>query len=125
GATPLHGSLHRETHRWRAELLGLAQDQGEDAIWIERIKVLTSPVYDLVQLAERDALTKIVLETLDQARIQPNNLPNEIKEMLEILPPEIRSNVESDWEESQQATAIEDVRAIILDALGTKGGQTT
>ncbi len=125
GATPLHGSLHRETHHWRAELLGRAQDQGEEAIWIERIKILTSPVYDLAQLAERDTLTKIVLETLEQARVEPGNLPNEIKEMLEVLPPEVRNEVESDWGESQRTTAMEDVRAIILDALGTKGGQVS
>jgi len=125
GTTPLHGSLHRDTHRWRAELLGRAQDQGEEAIWIERIKVSTSPVYNLAQLAERDALTKIVLETLEQARVEPENLPDDIKEMLDVLPPEVRSEVEYDWGESQQATAIEDVRAIILDALGTKGGQVS
>jgi len=125
GATPLHGSLHRETHRWRAELLGRAQDQGEDAIWIERIKVSTSPVYDVAQLAERDSLTKIVLETLEEAQVQPGNLPDDIKEMLDILPPEIRFEVESDWGENQRAQAMEDVRAIILDALGTTGGQSS
>ncbi|HAA04824.1 MAG TPA: DNA repair exonuclease, partial [Syntrophobacteraceae bacterium] len=100
GPTPLHGSLHRETHRWRAELLGRAQDQGEETIWIERMKVSTSPVYDLAQLAERDALTKIVLETLDQAGIEPGNLVAEIKDikdMLDVLPSEVRSEVESDW----------------------------
>jgi len=125
GATPLHGSLHREMHRWQAELLGRAQDQGEEAIWIERIKVATSPVYDLAQLAERDALTKIVLQTLEQARIEPGNLPDEIKEMLDILPPEVRCEVEFDWEESQRLTTMEDVQAIILEALGTKGGQSS
>ena len=122
GATPLHGSLHRETHHWRAELLGRVQDQGEETIWIERIKVSTTPVYDLAQLAERDALATIVLETLEQARVEPENLPDEIKEMLDVLPPEVRSEVESDWGESQRVTVMEDVRAIILDALGTKGG---
>jgi len=125
GATPLHGSLHREVHRWHAELLGRAQDQGEEAIWIERIKVSTSPVYDLAQLAERDVLTKIVLETLEQAKVEPGNLPADIKEMLDVLHPEVRSEVESDWDENQRATAMEDVRAIILDALGTKGGQVS
>ena len=45
--------------------------------------------------------------------------------MLDVLPPEVRSEVESDWDESQRAAAMEDVRAIILDALGTKGGQTS
>jgi len=123
GATPLHGSLHSETHRWHAETLGRAQDQGEEVVWIEQIKVSTSPVYNLAQLAERDALTKIVLETLEQARIESENLPAEIKEMLDVLPLEVRREVESDWDESQQAIAMEDVRAIILEALGTKGGQ--
>jgi uncharacterized iron-regulated protein len=45
----------------------------------------------------RDALTKIVLETLEQTRIEPGNLPVEIKEMLGMLPGEIHSEVESDW----------------------------
>jgi len=125
GATPLHGSLHRETYRWQAELLGRAQDHGEDAIWIERIKVLTSPVYDLAQLAERDALTKIVLETLGQATLEPGSLPGDIIDMLGVVPPEVRSEVESDWTGDHSVSVLEDVRAIILDALGTKGGQTS
>jgi exonuclease SbcD len=123
GATPLHGSLHRDSHRWRAELLARSQDQGADAIWIERIQVSTSPVYDLAKLAERDALTRIVLETLEQTRIEPGNLPDEIKEMLGVLPGEIRIGVESDWTEAGSLAVLEAVRAIILDALGTKGGQ--
>lgn len=122
GATPLHGSLHRETHRWRAELIGRAQDQGAEAIWIERIKAATSPVYDPAQLAERDTLTKIVLETLAQARIEAGNLPDEIKDMLGVLPNEIRRDVESDWTEGNGAAVMEEVRSIILEALGTKGG---
>ena len=122
GATPLHGSLHREMHRWHAELVGRAQEQGDETIWIEQVKVSTSPVYDLAQLGERDALTKIVLETLDQAMVEPGNLPGEIRDMLYVLPPEIRSEVENDLFTSKSATVMEDVRAIILDALGTKGG---
>ena len=123
GATPLHGSLHRETHRWHAELLARSQDQGQDAIWLERIKVSTSPVYDLAQLAERDALTRIVLETLEQASIEPETPPGEIKEMLGVLPSEIRSEVESDWKREGSAAVLEEVRAIILDALETRGGR--
>jgi len=123
GATSLHGSLHREADRWRAELLGRAQDQGMDVLWIERIKVGTSPVYDVELLAERDALTKIVLDTLAQAQVKPENFPDEIKEMLGVLPPEVQSEVASEWSESQRATAMEDVRAIILESLETKGGE--
>lgn len=125
GATPLHGSLHREAQRWRAELLGRAQEQGDEALWIEQIKISTSPMYDLADLAERDALTKIVLETLEAARIDPGSFPPEVKEMLDVLPPEIRSEVESEWDESRNPAVLEEVRAIILDALGTKGGQAS
>ena len=39
--------------------------------------------------------------------------------------PKSETEVESEWCESQRATAMEDVRAIILDALGTKGGQAS
>jgi hypothetical protein len=123
GATPLHGSLHRDSHRWRAELLACSQDQGADAIWIERVQVSTSPVYDIATLSERDALTGIVLETLNQARVEPRNLPEEIMEMLGVLPGEIRSEVESDWMGEGSAIVLKEVRAIILDALGTRGGR--
>ncbi|MBF0301848.1 MAG: DNA repair exonuclease, partial [Desulfamplus sp.] len=116
GATHLHGSLHRETYRWRAEILGIAQEQGEDDIWIEQIKVLTTPIYDLAQLAERDPLTKIVLETIDNANIQPENLPYEIKDMLGILPNEIQREIEYDLtKEDNSSLLLKDVRAIILD----------
>jgi hypothetical protein len=79
-------------------------------------------VYDLGKLASRDALTRIVLEILDGASIEPGSLPGEITEMLGVLPNEIRSEVESQWAGDASASLLEDVRSIILDALGTKGG---
>lgn len=123
GATSLHGSLHRDQQRWRAEVLARAQDQGAEAIWIERIKVATNPVYDVAQLAERDALTKIVVENLGEANKTLSTLPTEILDMLELLPPEVREEVEAEWGEDRREAVLNDVRAIILDALGTHGGQ--
>lgn len=125
GPTSLHGSLHRDVQRWRAEFLAKAQDQGADAIWIERIKIATAPVYDVAKLIERDALTKIVVESLDQARDELPTLPAEIEEMLGVLPPEVRKEVEAEWGEGQRSAVLSEVRAIILDALGTKGGQAS
>ncbi|MCU0573603.1 MAG: DNA repair exonuclease [Syntrophobacteraceae bacterium] len=123
GASPLHGSLHREAAWWRAELLGRAQEQGPEALWIEQIHVATSPVYDPGKLAERDELTRIVLEVLGEATVEPAGLPREVKDMLDVLPGEVRSEVESQWDGAGSASLLEDVKAIILDALGTKGGQ--
>ena len=125
GASPLHGSLHRERQRWRAEILGIAQDFGEDVVWIEQVKVATAPVYDLRELAERDALTKIVLETLEKATHDVSDMPDDIVEMLNLLPPEVRADVESDWQADQRASLMSDVRAIILESLQTTGGTTT
>ncbi len=123
GTTSLHGSLHRDGQRWRAELLASAQDQGAEAVWIERIKIATAPVYDAAQLGGRDALTKIVLENLNEAHDKQTTLPSEIEEMLGVLPAEVRREAEAEWGEDQRRDVLSDVRAIILDALGTKGGQ--
>lgn len=72
------------------------------SFWIEQVKVATSPVYDLDELAERDALTKIVLETLEDATHEVTNLPDDIVEMLNVLPAEVRAEVESDWQADQR-----------------------
>jgi hypothetical protein len=40
-----------------------------------------------------------------------------------VLPPEVRREVEAEWSEDQRSAVLNDIRAIILDALGTKGGQ--
>ncbi|MSU34247.1 MAG: DNA repair exonuclease [Pedosphaera sp.] len=125
GTTCLHGSLHRDGHRWRAELLACAQDQGAEALWIERIKIATTPVYDVAQLAERDGLTKIVVENLAEAHDKLTTLPAEIEEMLGVLPPELRREVEAEWGEDQRGAVLNDVRAIILEALSTKGGHAS
>jgi len=123
GTTQLHGSLHRNDEHWNAQFQASAQDLGAEAIWIERVTVSTSPVYDIAQLAERDALTKIVVSNLNETDHQPILLPPEIQEMLSILPLEVRSEVEEELNGQQRATVLSDVRAIILDALATNGGQ--
>ncbi len=122
GATRLHGELHRDPQRWRAELTARAQDSGEAVVWIERVRVETTPLYDLAKLAERDDLTRIVLETLAHARVGTMTLPTEIGEMLDLLPTEVRSVVETDLNEARRPAILDDVRSIILDALETKGG---
>lgn len=122
GPTQLHGSLHRDVQRWRAEILGIAQDFGEDCVWIEQVQMATSPVYDISELAERDALTKVVLETLERETQDLSNLPIDIAEMLDVLPAHVRGEVEEAWGTNQRPGLIGDVRAIILESLKTTGG---
>lgn len=124
GACPLHGLLLRETSRFRAETAAIAQDFGTDAIWIEQVKVATTPVYDLGIMADRDALTKTVLETLETATHQAETLPADILEMIKVLPSELQIEVEDEWDPSQRSALLEDVRSIILETLRTKGDPT-
>lgn len=122
GATTLHGSLHRDAQHWRAQVQALAQDFGEEAVWVERLRIGTSPVYDLAELAARDALTKTVLDSLETATHDLAALPDDISEMLDVLPPELRAEVAAEWDPGQRPALMEEVRAIILEALQTKGG---
>lgn len=125
GPSPLHGSLHRDASHWRAQVQAVAQDFGEEAVWIEQVKIATSPVYDLYELSERDALTKIVLETLAKATDDPSDLPEDIVEMLNLLTAEVRVEVESESPTDQPDALMSDVRAIILELLQTTGGTTS
>ena len=124
GPTVLHGSLHRDAERWRAEIEGIAQEFGESAVWIEEIKTATSPIYDLSQLADRDGLTKIVLESLEEASHDAGPLPEDIREMISTLPTELQAEVSSEWEPDQRSQLMSDVRAIILESLQRTGGNS-
>ena len=124
GATSLHGELHKNSQHWRAQLHAIAQDFGEESLWIEKMSIGTTPLYDVAQLAERDALTGTVLKALERATHALHQLPADILEMLDVLPPELRSEVERDWEESQREQLMGEVRAIILESLQTKGETT-
>ena len=123
GSTPLHGKLHREEQHCHAQLLAAAQELGAASLWVERIQIATAPVYDVARLAERDPLTRLVVESLREAGRAPVSLPGEIPEMLMILPPEIRAEIEAEWAEDRRGALLEDVRAIILETLGTGGGR--
>ncbi len=122
GATSLHGGLHREAAQWRANCIVCAQQCGQ-AMWIEEVKLRTSPTYDVADLASRDSLTGIVVSTLGVADHGTLEMPEEIMTMLDLLPPALRTEVESEWTGEGRHALLEDVRAIILEALATKGGE--
>ena len=94
----------------------------KNCVWIEQVKVATSPVYDISELAERDALTRIVLETLERETDDLSDMPVDITEMLDVLPAYVRGEVEEQWSVEQRSELLGDVRAIILESLKTKGG---
>lgn len=124
GATPLHGHLKRDPPWLRAECIAQGQIAAGDDVWVEEVEVKTSPVYDLGDLAARDELTRIVLETLEAADTGALEIPGEVTDMLQILPMEIRTAVAEDLGQDRRAALLDDVRAILLEALAQKGGES-
>lgn len=117
GATSLHGRLKRDLPGLRAECINQAQRVAA-AVWIENVEVRTTPLQDLAELATRDDLTRIVLETLESAATgSALSLPEEVRELLKILPLELATGVEDELAETERAALIDDVRAILLTAL--------
>lgn len=116
GATPLHAALKRDLPGLRAECINQAQSL-PDGVWIENVEARTTPRQNLAELAARDDLTRIVLETLDQAVSGELAVPDEVGDLLKILPPELRDGLEADLALVQRADLLDDVRGILLDAL--------
>jgi len=122
GATPLHEHLRRDLPRLRAECIAQAQQAAGEGIWIEEVALATTPVTDPAALAERDELTRTVLASLQAAEDRPVDVPDEVAAMLKVLPGELRATVEDELTGGSRAALLDDVRAIILDALATRTG---
>ena len=120
GATSLHGALLRDEQRWHAECIAVSQ-QCAGSVWIERVKLRTTPIYDLSDLAARDNLTAVVIDSLDG--VSPTEeLPDDIQAMLDLLPSAVREEVAHEWIGEAKSALLKDVRSIILEALVTRGG---
>ncbi|NBC48994.1 MAG: DNA repair exonuclease [Gammaproteobacteria bacterium] len=146
GHTPLHGGLARSLPAWRAQCQARAQITGGDRVWIEDLELATAPVYDLQRLAERDDLTRILLAGLAAAECPTSEpaagsasgpatepasgpgtgptaeAPPEVRDLLGILPAEIRTELEDALTAEQRPALLAEVRALLLESLRHSGG---
>lgn len=122
GVTPLHGALCSRPDRLEAEVQSIAEDFGEGVVWIERVKLATRPAISLEELAERDTLTKVVVEATLGGSGEAA-LPPEVSEMMGVLPPEIREELALALSASGIPTIYDDARSLILNRLVEKGGE--
>jgi hypothetical protein len=86
------------------------------------VRLATAPCYTLEALKARDDLTRIVLESLEAAAHGELALPDEARAMLDRLPdPEVRPALLAELAEANRAALLDDVRAILLEALRATG----
>jgi len=124
GATVLHGSLLLEQDKLEADILAIAQDIGEELLWIQSVVVATSPVYDLDDIAARDELTGSVLAALrDDAldQVLARAMPAEVGDMMAQLPAEIRREIEAELDDEKRSRLVAEVRELIVASLATGG----
>ena len=123
GNTKLHGALARDLPTWRAQCQARGQIIGGDRIWIEELESTTAPVYDLTQLAERDELTRILLSSLEEAGASALETPAEVRDLLSLLPAELRHVTEDSLDRQGRPALIAEVRALLLESLRRSGGE--
>ena len=99
GASDLHAALRRDLPGLRAECINQAQ-RLPDGIWIEDVEARTTPRQNLAELAARDDLSRVVLESLDLEA--GGDLAEEIGDLLKILPAELREGVEAELAPERQ-----------------------
>ncbi|NLT72241.1 MAG: DNA repair exonuclease [Verrucomicrobiaceae bacterium] len=126
GVTAINGALRGRPDRLEAEADSITGDFGEGAVWIEKIKIATRPEVSLEKLAQRDGLTKVVVEATLGTPAESDLvsvLPAEVGRMLTALPDDIREELKKGWTSEGLREIQDDARNLILEHLVSKGGE--
>lgn len=114
GSTDLHGLLHSGLSGWQAQCRSIAVDLNPDQLWFERLKLRTTPIYDPEELAQRDDLTALVMESL--ANFNPDQKPGAVVALEKKLPP---AALEELAELEKFSHLKDEVAAIVLHSIAT------
>lgn len=122
GTTPLHAQLRSRDEYLEAEILASSQEFGEGLVWLERVVLNTRAQVTLEELASRDSLTKLVVDSArDSRQTAAFSLPREVEDMLVILPQELREELLEEWNGTGRQAVLEDSCSIVLERLASRG----
>lgn len=117
GKTPLHDSLLAKRGKWVSEIRSLGLQVGIDSIWIEKVKLNTSPPRDSTDRSRLSDDARQELEELFDALATRNGLAKELGEdCLKRLPAELREALpidESHW----VAEVVAEARSRLMERL--------
>ncbi len=112
GSCAFHQEILANPQALEAECLSIAQGIDPELIWIERVAVKTRSRVDLQELAKRDDLTAMVLESLE--KFEPDPTLPAIAALHSKLAPEAIDSLKTSPSEMR-----DEVAAIVLQALET------
>ena len=133
GACTAHRLLVADPERWRSEVRAVAADVGRGTIWVEKVAIETSPVWDAKELADReDAFGGLVRASLDMGHDSEvlTAFASEVAELRRKLPggvfgsgdgPEIGS---PDWVRDALPSMADILLARLLDAADGKAASS-
>lgn len=117
GDSVLHDQLHAELSQWQAECVSIAAQVEDERIWFERLRIKTKPTYDPQELAERDDLTKLVLEALEH--FTPAQVPAPVAQLSDKLKSIDSKDLQSILATEDDAQLKADVTAIVLQSISS------
>ena len=97
--------------------VSIAAQVEDERIWFERLRIKTKPTYDPQLLAERDDLTKLVLEALDH--FTPAQIPAPVAQLSEKLKGIDSQDLQSVLATEGDDQLREDVTAIVLQSISS------
>jgi DNA repair exonuclease SbcCD nuclease subunit len=109
GATRAHAKLIADAERWTSEIRAAANESG--VVWVEKIEVKTRP--PAVSIVPDDALAELV-RAVREIKAEPEALKDEIKDLCQKLPPEVREEMNLD----DLAPILDEVEELLAGRLG-------
>lgn len=93
GASPAHAALARKPDEFAQQIRAAAVEFSEAEVWVEQVRVRTSPALDLAALRSREDAIGSLAAAFERWRAEPTErtqLGEDLAELLERLPPELR-----------------------------------
>ncbi len=120
GCSSVHGELVRRRMGLTEDIRAIALDVGADELWIEKVKLATSPRIALAELSARDDAFGQVLSGLAELRDDPQALADLGRELLEItrrLPVSVREGTLDFNDPGAILSLLEDVERELIPRL--------
>ena len=119
GSSPVHSSLHSDSHHWIQEYRALAASLGGAGMWLEKVALETRPAVAMDELLERDdALGGLLraIHTLEMDTAGVEGLAGEVETLRQKLPHELLGGEEGyDPGDAQYLTALmKDIKELLM-----------
>ena len=122
GETPIHRQLHGDQTRWTNQVRAAAIDVSGGQVWLEKIKLQTSPVADAVEsMTSSGPVSELVsyIDSLQADQGQLASLAESLGDLRRKLPDELKSGMEALAldDPKQLREVLEDIKPLLLDEL--------